>query len=197
MGELFAELFVTLDGYAFGEGAPAYFGYPGPDLERRIDENVALPQILLMGRKTYEMMAAIVRDQPVEGRDRMNEVPKVVFSGTLAEPLGWNNSRLAKASLVEEVRSLKAEGDDLLRTIGSLSVVKALLKAGLVDRLRLVVFPLILGVTGREPIFAGLPDIGLELAGTDILDGRLVALEYRPAKADGRRAEPRRRGVRA
>jgi riboflavin biosynthesis pyrimidine reductase len=63
-------------------------------------------------------------------------------------------------------------------------VVKALMEAGLVDRLRLVVFPQILGETGRGPIFAGLPDIDLELVGTDVLDGRLVALKYRPAKAD-------------
>ena len=106
MGELVADLFTSIDGYAYGEGAPAYFGYPGPDLERWIDEHLATPQVLLMGRVTYEAMSAIVRDQPVEGRDRMNELPKVVFSGTLAEPLEWNNSRLAKGDLVEEVRSL-------------------------------------------------------------------------------------------
>ena len=138
MGDLIAELFISLDGYAYGEGAPAYFGYLGPDLERRIDENVAAPQVMLMGRKTYKMMSDIVRDQPVEGADRMNELPKIVFSRTLEEPLGWNDSRLAKADLVEEVRSLKAKGGDPLRTIGRLSVVKALVRAGLVDRLRLI-----------------------------------------------------------
>jgi dihydrofolate reductase len=184
MGELIADLFITLDGYASGEGAPGYFGYLGPDLERWIDEHLATPQVLLMGRVTYEAMSAIVRDQPVEGADRMNELPKVVFSRTLGEPDDWENSRLAEADLVEEVRSLKAQTGDPLRTIGSLSVVKALLEAGLVDRLRLMVFPQILGSTGREPIFAGLPDIDLELAGTDVLDGRLVTLEYRPATAD-------------
>jgi dihydrofolate reductase len=183
MRELIADLFTTLDGYAYGEGAPAYFGYLGPDLERWIDEHLAGPQVLLMGRVTYEVMSAIVRDQPVEGADRMNELPKVVFSGTLQEPLEWNNSRLAGADLVEEVRSLKAQPGDPLRTIGSLSVVKALMEAGLVDRLRLIVFPQILGETGREPIFAGLPDIDLELVGTNVLDDRLVALEYRPANA--------------
>jgi dihydrofolate reductase len=184
MRELIADMFVSLDGHAYGEGAPAYFGYLGPDLERMIDDNVAEPQVLLMGRKTYEMMWEIVRDQPVEGRDRMNELPKVVFSRTLVGPLGWNNSRLAKEDLVDEVRSLKAEDGEPLRTIGSLSVVKALMQAGLVDRLRLVVFPLILGETGREPLFAGYPDIGLELVGTEVLDGRLVTLEYRPAAGE-------------
>lgn len=184
MRELIADMYITLDGYALGEGAPAYFGYLGPDLERRIDEDVAEPQVLLMGRKTYEMMWSIVRDQPVEGRDRMNEMPKVVFSGTLGEPLEWGNSRLAKGDLIEEVRSLKTEDGDTLRTMGSLSVVKALLKAGLVDRLRLMVFPQVLGETGREPLFSDLPDIDLELVDTSVLDGRLVALEYRPTDGD-------------
>jgi len=119
MGELVADLFTSLDGYAYGEGAPAYFGYPGPDLERWIDEHLATPQVLLMGRVTYEAMSAIVRDQPVEGRDRMNELPKVVFSGTLAEPLECNNSQLAKSDLVEEVRSLKAVADLFDQVFGS------------------------------------------------------------------------------
>jgi dihydrofolate reductase len=140
-----------------------------------------------MGRKTYEMMWAIVRDRPVEGAERMNGLPKVVFSETLSEPLAWNNSRLAKGDLVGEVRSLKDEDGDPLRAIGSLSLVKALMVAGLVDRLRLVVFPLILRVTGREPLFAGYPDIGLKLVETDVLDGRLVALEYRPVAVNKQR----------
>jgi dihydrofolate reductase len=184
MRELTADLFVTPDAYAYGEGAPAYFGYLGPDLERRIEDNVAAPQLMLMGRITYEMMSPIVRDQPVEGRDRMDELPKVVFSKTLEEPLEWNNSRLAQGDLLEEVRSLKAQTGAQLRTIGSLSVVKALMEAGLVDRLRLVVFPQILGETGREWIFDGLPDIDLRLVGTDVLDGRLVVLDGRHANAD-------------
>ena len=113
----------------------------------------------------------------------MNELPKVVFSRTLREPLAWNNSRLAEADLLDEVRSLKAGTDDPLRTLGSLSVVRALMEAGMVDLLRLVVFPQILGGTGREPIFAGLPDVDLELVDTNVLDGPLVVLEYRPATA--------------
>ncbi len=184
MGELIADLFTTLDGHASGEGAPAYFGYPGPDLERWIDEHLAGPQVLLMGRVTYEALSTIVRNEPVGEADRMNELPKVVFSSMLQEPLAWNNSRLAGADLLDEVRSLKAGTDDPLRTIGSLSVVRALMEAGMVDRLRLVEFPQILGATGREPIFAGLPDVDLELVETDVLDGRLDTLEYRPANAN-------------
>src|SRR5215204_1511576 len=183
MGELIADLFITLDGYAYGEGAPAYFGYPGPELERWVDEHLAMPQVLLMGRVTYEALLAITQNHPVEGPDRMSELPKVVFSRMLQEPLAWDNSRVAKADLFEEVRRLKAESEAPLRTIGSLSVVKGLLEARMVDRLRLTVFPLILGSTGRESVFAGLSDIHLELIGTEVLDARLVTLEYRPATA--------------
>jgi dihydrofolate reductase len=94
MGQLIADLFITLDGYASGEGAPAYFGYPGPELERWVDEHVATPQVLLMGRVTYEALSAIVQNHPVEGADRMSELPKVVFSRTLRGPwlgttAGW------------------------------------------------------------------------------------------------------------
>ena len=183
MGQLIADLFVTLDGYASGEGAPAYFSYPGPELGRWVDEHLAMPQVLLMGRVTYEALLAIAHNHPVEGADRMSELPKVVFSRTLREPLAWDNNRLAKADLVEEIRRLKADSDAPLRTIGSLSVVKGLLEARMVDRLRLTVFPLILGSTGREPVFAGLPDIHLELVDAEVLDARLVTLEYRPATA--------------
>jgi len=183
MGQLIADLFISLDVYAYGEGVPAYFGYPGPELERWVDEHLAMPQVLLMGRVTYEALSAIAQNHPVESPDRMSELPKVVFSRTLGEPLAWDNSRLAKADLIEEVRRLKAESDAPLRTIGSLSVVKSLLEARMVDQLRLTVFPLILGSTGWEPIFAGLPDIHLDLVDTEVLDARLVTLEYRPATA--------------
>src|SRR5215204_7701748 len=141
------------------------------------------PGLLLMGRVTYEALSAIAQNHPVEGPDRMSELPKVVFSRTLREPLAWDNSRVAKADLVEEVRRLRGESDAPLRTIGSLSVVKNLLEARMLDRLRLTVFPLIFGSTGWEPVFAGLPDIHLELVDTEVLDARLVTLEYRPATA--------------
>jgi dihydrofolate reductase len=73
------------------------------------------------------------------------------------------------------------DGDTGLRTIGSLSLVSQLLEAGLVDRLRLLVFPLIAGETGQEPAFARLPDIGLDLVGQSVFDGRIVLSEYRPS----------------
>ena len=111
----------------------------------------------------------------------MQGVPGVLQDA--ARPLARDNGRLAKADLVEEIRRLKADSDAPLRTIGSLSVVKGLLEARMVDRLRLTVFPLILGSTGREPVLAGVSDIHLKLVDAEVLDARLVTLEYLPATA--------------
>ncbi|HXS45307.1 MAG TPA: dihydrofolate reductase family protein [Solirubrobacteraceae bacterium] len=76
------------------------------------------------------------------------------------------------------IRSLKHQPGPPLRSIGSLSLVKSLLRVGEVDRLRLMTFPLILGATGREPLFVDLPDLKLELVASEALDSMLVAVEY-------------------
>ena len=125
---------------------------------------------------TYELFSAMSN----EGYDnRMDALPKFVVSTTLSEPLSWN-ARLLDS--IEKVRELKSEEGPPLRCMGSLSLVRSLLANGLLDRLRLVVFPQILGETGREPFLAGLPDIDLELAEQRVLDRRLVLLDYRPLK---------------
>jgi dihydrofolate reductase len=103
----------------------------------------------------------------------MDAVPKAVATRTLTGELDWN------ATAVPDVRDLKSAPGDPLRTVGSLSLVRSLLTDGLVDRLRLVVFPQILGATGTEPIFPGLPDLTLDLVHTEVLDGRLLAVTYR------------------
>ena len=110
----------------------------------------------------------------------MSSLPKLVFSSTLKEPLPWKNTRLLKSAVADEIRALKQQPGDPLRSIGSISLVKSMMQLGLVDRLRLMVFPLILGSAGREPIFAGYPQGSLELIDTKVLDSRLILLEYRP-----------------
>lgn len=171
--ELTADLFVTVDGFAKGENAPAFFGYPGPDLQRWVDAELAAPQVMVMGRITYEALAPMA--QP---GDAMTGIPKFVVSRTLREPLAWENTRLLASD--DALAELKKEPGDPLRVIGSVSLVRRLMVRALVDRLRLLVFPLALGASGREPFFAGLPDIDLELLSTKVLDSRLVLLEYRP-----------------
>jgi dihydrofolate reductase len=172
MVELTADLFVSLDGFAGAVNSEAYFGYYGPDLEHQIANVMSVPHTILMGRVTYEALAAT-----------MEEVPKAVVSNTLEEPL-VPNTRLVSGDPSAAVRAFKEESDVPLRTIGSLMLVKGLLEAGLVDRLRLTVFPLVLGDDGREPFGVGKARTGLELLDTKVLDNRLVVLEYRPVKAE-------------
>lgn len=186
MRELSVELFCSVDGYGYGRSSPAYFGYGGPDLDRWIAERTMAAQVLVMGRWTYQDLAGIVAttedpspDVGAEGRfRRMDELPKIVFSGTLGEPLSWVNSTLISEDPAVAVPRLKAAPGDPLRVIGSLSLGCSLVRLGLVDRLTLVVFPLLLGETGEKPILAQVGDQGLRLAATEVLDDRLVCLDY-------------------
>jgi dihydrofolate reductase len=184
--ELTADLFVSLDGFASGASEAAFFGYFGEDLGRWISENLQQPQLLMMGRVTYEAMAQFVPAATDPTSLRMNELPKLVFSSKLKEPLRWNNTRLAKTPLSDEIRKLKKQPGEPLRSIGSVTLVKSMMQLGLVDRLRLMVFPVILGDAGREPIFATYARTPLELIGTKTLDSRLTLLEYRPVAVAAR-----------
>jgi dihydrofolate reductase len=181
MAELIADLFVSVDGFAGGEDTGPFFGLGGPGLDRWIEDQFALPHVILMGRVTYEALAQLSSSATDEGSIRMTRQPKVVFSSTLREPLTWANTRLIGGDLVAEITKLKEQSAGPLRSIGSMTLVKSLLGLGLVDRLRLMVFPLTLGAAGREPAYADLPRTGLDLVGTTVLDNRLVLLEYRPA----------------
>lgn len=180
MRELIADLFISLDGYASGVNQPAYFGYYGEDLGSWVGENLAQPQVLLMGRVTYDAMAGFAASAKDEFSTRMRELPKIVFSSTLQEPLGWKNTRALSGVLADEIRVLKQQPGDPLRTIGSVSLVRSLMHEGLVDRLRLMVFPLVLGSAGREPMFESYLHTSLDLIQAKVLDSRLVLLEYKP-----------------
>ena len=182
MRELTADMFVSLDGFAAGaDGGQSWtFGYFGPEFAAYAQQVLAEPQIIIMGRTTYEIMARSWPSAPGPLAGPMNGHPKLVFSATLTEPLTWNNAQLAKLEPVAEIRALKGQPGDPLRSIGSISVVRQLMAAGLVDRLRLVVFPHVLGQAGHEPVFTGYPETSLTLATTIVLDSRLVVCEYRP-----------------
>jgi dihydrofolate reductase len=179
MAELTADLFLTLDGFAAGVDEGPFFGYAGPELGGWVRDNLDRPQLVVMGRVTYEALSEISSSASDEVSARMSDLPKVVFSNTLTGPLAWNNTRLVSGGLAEEMRALKRRSADPLRSIGSITLVKGMIQLGLVDRLRVMVFPLILGEAGREPAYAGYPRAGLDLVGTRVLDSRLVLLEYR------------------
>ena len=94
----------------------------------------------------------------------------------------WKNTRLVKRAVVDEIKALKQQPGDPLRSIGTISLVKTMVQLRLVDHLRLMVFPLVLGSAGREPIYSGDPQTGLNLIETKVLDSRIVLLEYRPVR---------------
>ena len=179
MRELTADLFISLDGFASGVDQPPYFGYFGEDLDSWVRDHLHRPQVIIMGRATYVALAEFSVSAEDEVSVSMSRLPKLVFSSTLKEPLPWKNTRLLKGAIADEMKALKQQPGDPLRTIGSISLVKSMMQQGLVDRLRLLVFPLILGTAGREPIYAGYPQAGLELIDTKVLDSRLTLLEYR------------------
>jgi len=180
MRELTADLFISLDGFASGAHEAAYFGYFGPELGDWVRKNLDERQVILMGRVTYEILAQFSASATDEVSARMSALPKVVCSSTLHEPLAWQNTSLIKGAVADEIKALKQQKGDPLRCIGSIRLVKSLVKLGLVDRFRLMVFPLILGENGKEPIYADYPRLPLELVNTTVLDSRLLLLEYRP-----------------
>jgi dihydrofolate reductase len=137
-----------------------------------------------MGADTYRLMSELATGgEP--GTDVLAGLSKVVFSSTLREPLSWPNTQLVSRDPVEAVRELKDAGTAPMRTIGSLTLCRSLLTAGLVDRFRVVVFPVITGSTGRNRIYDGYPDVALELLGSRTFDGRLQLVEYKPTVLAG------------
>ena len=109
---------------------------------------------------------------------------KVVFSSTLDAPLAWANTELVRGDAVEAVAAMKRNGTNM-STLGSLTLCRALLGAGLVDRFRVGVFPVITGSTGRERIYDGYPDIALDMVTSRTFDGKIQLLEYVPRVLSG------------
>jgi dihydrofolate reductase len=104
----------------------------------------------------------------------------VVFSASLEEPLTWANTTLVRGDAVQAVRAMKEEGSGILSTLGSVSLSRSLLRAGIVDRFRVVMFPVITGATGAERIYDGYPDVALDMVSSRTFDGRIQLLEYVP-----------------
>jgi dihydrofolate reductase len=184
VSELTADLFVSLDGFSAGrDGGQNWIGEyanPGPGFGKLVSDVLNEPQLIVVGRVTYDILAGFWSSATDGPALQMNSLPKVVFSKTLNEPLVWNNSRLAKHDLKEEITKLKKESKVPLRTIGSLSLVRSLIRFELVDRLRLVVFPVILGSDGTEPVFESFSRTRLQFLLSTVLDANELVLEYRP-----------------
>jgi dihydrofolate reductase len=175
------DLFTTLDG--FGSGPVAYWGKEGPELVEWHTRTffAGAGETLVFGANTYRLMA---RFAAARGGDpdfeALSARRKLVISRTLEAPLTWANSTLIAEDALAAVPRLKAESPVPLRSHGSIAMNRALLAAGLVDRLAVLVFPVITGASGADPILAGLPDIDLELIDSRLFDGRVQQLVYVP-----------------
>ncbi|HEX5671303.1 MAG TPA: dihydrofolate reductase family protein [Acidimicrobiia bacterium] len=185
MSELIVDFITSLDGYASAEGWPGWWGVEGPEYLAWLGERPDRDNVLLMGANTYRVMYGFtsqtetLRPDEADSVSELTRLPKVVFSSTLKDPLPWANTRLVNGDPIEVVRAMKAEGTSM-STIGSLTLCRSLLMAGLVDRFRVGVFPVITGSTGSERIYDGYPDVALDMIASRTFDGRIQLLEYVP-----------------
>jgi dihydrofolate reductase len=180
------DFIISLDGYAAAEGWPGYWGLEGPEYLAWVEEQAKQEHTVLMGATTYRLMSGFAAEMPDESSlSALSAMPKVVFSSTLEPPLSWANTELVDRDPVEVVQDMKRNASRPMRTVGSLTLCRSLLEAKLVDRFRVVVFPVITGSAGRERIFDGYPDVALDLLATRTFDGRLQLLEYMPKVLDG------------
>jgi len=181
MQQLLVDFITSLDGYGAAEGWPGWWGLEGPEYLAWLGEQPK-GDTILMGATTYRLMSELGGETPDEGAamHELAKASKVVFSSTLEAPLSWPNTQLIRTDAVEAVREMKQEGNRPMSTLGSLSLCRSLLKAGLVDRFRVVVFPVITGSTGSDRIYDGYPDVALDMVSSQTFDGRTQLLEYVP-----------------
>ncbi len=185
MPSLMVDFIISLDGYAAADGWPGFWGLEGPEYLGWLEEEGQHERQVLMGATTYRLMSGFAESGEA-GLDGLTAMPKMVFSSTLEAPLSWANTELVDRDPVEAVREMKQDASrPPMSTLGSLTLCRSLLEAGLVDRFRVVVFPVITGATGKERIFDGYPDVALELVDHRTFDGRLQLLEYVPTVLDG------------
>jgi dihydrofolate reductase len=184
MPELLIDFITSLDGYGAAEGWPGWWGLEGPEYLAWLGDQPEEDFTVLMGATTYRVMSGLATEgEP--GTDSLAGWSKVVFSTTLTEPLSWPNTQLVTQDPVEAVREMKDSGTTSMRTLGSLTLCRSLLNAGLVDRFRVVVFPVITGSTGRDRIYDGYPDVSLDMVNSRTFDGRIQLLEYVPTVLAG------------
>jgi dihydrofolate reductase len=184
------DVFSTIDGYgSYGPDGDwgGYWGKQGPEFLNRRLALYDAKQRMVFGASTYRQFVQMLGSS-TEGSEvldpwvtRMRSMPTTVVSTTLEGPLDWPDATVVRGDAVEVVARLKQESEVPLRSHGSLSLNRALMAAGLVDRVQVTLFPVITGQTGAEPIFGGAADFDLELIESRTLDGSIQELIYRPA----------------
>src|ERR1700712_4479962 len=147
MQELLVDFITSLDGYGAAKGWTGWWGLEGPEYLDWLGQQPERGYTILMGANTYRLMSGFsahlgtgaAHPKDDKAFAELTKASKVVFSSTLQSPLSWSNTRLIREDAVEAVRELKRTGNSPMRTVGSLSLCRSLLKAGLVDRFRVVV----------------------------------------------------------
>jgi dihydrofolate reductase len=195
MRELLVDFITSLDGYGAAEGWPGWWGLQAPEYLAWLGQAPEREYTILMGGNTYRLMSGFATAARETGSEaatdedasiaELAKAQKVVFSSTLEAPLDWPNSQLIDGDAVEAVTAMKREATTSMRTLGSVTLCRSLLEAGLVDRFRVVVFPVITGSTGRDRIYDDYPDVSLEMIGSRTFDDSIQLLEYKPTVLSG------------
>ena len=185
MAPFTVDFFSSLDGNGSARGWPGYWGKEGPELREDRVRTFAQDQVLVFGATTFREFREFVVEYDEPYYDSLNTLPKIVFSRTLQEPLGWENSTLISEDAVTAVERLKRETKVPMRSHGSIALNRALLAAGLVDRLEVMLFPAITGKAGYAALFKDGPEFDLELVESTVLDGRTQKLVYVPHLHEG------------
>jgi dihydrofolate reductase len=183
------DVYSTLDG--FGSYSPegdwgGYWGKHGPEFMERRVAVYRESQRLVLGANTFRQFMASIGPNAGHpeyldaANDALRALPTTVVSRTLDGPLDWLDATVERGDAVDVVSRLKETSSVPLRSHGSLSMNRALMAAGLVDRVQLTIFPVVSGRTGARPVFEGAADFDLELMEARTLDGRTQELIYRP-----------------
>lgn len=182
------DVFSSLDGFGSARSGTwgGYWGKQGPELLEHRLAVYSEPQRMVFGANTYRLFANFLSSATEESEvhdpwvARMLSTPATVVSSALTGPLDSRDATIVSGDAVDIVARLKEDSEVPLRSHGSLSLNRALMAAGLVDRVQVTVFPVITGQNGTGPIFRGAADFDLELIGSKTLDGNIQELTYAP-----------------
>jgi dihydrofolate reductase len=187
MSKLIVTEFMTLDGVMEAPGGEHthphtgwVFDYLGPEQEQYKSEEVREAESQLLGRVTYEGFAAAWPERKGEFADKMNAMPKYVVSSTLEEPLEWNNSTLIQGDVAEGVGTLKGQDGGPILVAGSATLVRSLIENDLVDELRLMVFPVMIG-GGKRLFPESQQKKPFKLSDSQTFETGVTVLTYEPA----------------
>ena len=191
--ELVVDFITSLDGYGSAEGWPGWWGLEGPEYLGWLESTPEDSFTALMGATTYELMSGMAQsasgdatfsDDESDSLTGLAAMDKVVISSTLKPPYALPNTTVLSGDAVERVSELKRTATKPIHTLGSVSLCRSLMAAGLVDRFRVVIFPVITGRTGGGRIYDGYEDFLLELVESRTFDDRSQLLEYIPRRLD-------------